>query len=244
MIYTTCLMAYGSLSFDRSKRTQVLLAVSLTALCLGITVYYHHIQDPTFHQRVYAAMTIFIVFRSAYSMETSLRPYFRRKHSQTHSHTADEARDLATLKRMYGLIAYGLSIFLGGFAIWTLDNVYCSTLRRWRRQIGLPWGLVLEGHGWWHLMTGIGAYCYIVWGIHIRHVLRGQQGRFVMVWEGWFSLPEIVKVDDEKVERRNGAVKHTEEANAAAVTNGAAVANGRAGSNGSVVSNGHVKKRR
>jgi len=30
-----------------------------------------------------------------------------------------------------------------------LDNMFCGTLRRWRRDIGLPWGILLEGHGWW-----------------------------------------------------------------------------------------------
>jgi hypothetical protein len=46
-------------------------------------------------------------------------------------------------------IGFGLSIFLGGFAIWHLDNEYCSKLIKWRREIGMPWGFVLEGHGWW-----------------------------------------------------------------------------------------------
>ena len=71
--------------------------------------------------------------------------------------TADEreisrsegSRDAEILKSMWWMIGCGLSIFLGGFAIWNLDNEYCSTLRMWRREIGLPWGVLLEGHGWW-----------------------------------------------------------------------------------------------
>lgn len=50
----------------------------------------------------------------------------------------------------------GLSVFLGGFFIWNLDNVFCSTIRQWRRSLGLPVAFLLEGHGWWHLMTGLG----------------------------------------------------------------------------------------
>jgi dihydroceramidase len=46
-------------------------------------------------------------------------------------------------------VGTGLSIFLSGFGIWALDNQYCSTLRHWRHQVGLPWGILLEGHGWW-----------------------------------------------------------------------------------------------
>jgi dihydroceramidase len=218
MIYTTCLMAYASLSYSRPRGVQILLALSLILLCLGITLYYHHIQDPTFHQNVYAAMTVFIVFRSGYSMETTLRPHFRRsteKHRQEqinmklpvptkHENDRDNARDAAILRNMWILVAWGLTIFLSGFAIWGIDNVYCSSLRRWRRELGMPWGFLLEGHGWWHLMTGIGAYAYIVWGIHLRHVLNGDQDKYQMVWPSVWTLPEIVRVEDSMVKVANG----------------------------------------
>jgi hypothetical protein len=59
-------------------------------------------------------------------------------------------------RRLIRVYHQGLSIFLGGFLVWTLDNTYCQTIRGWRHQIQLPWAVVLEGHAWWHLMTGIG----------------------------------------------------------------------------------------
>lgn len=61
----------------------------------------------------------------------------------------ENVRDLKTLKTMWFMVGYGLSVFLGGFAIWNLDNYFCSTIRVWRREVGLPWGILLEGHGWW-----------------------------------------------------------------------------------------------
>ena len=51
----------------------------------------------------------------------------------------ENVRDLKTLKTMWFMVVYGLSMFLGGFAIWNLDNFFCGTLRTWRQQIGLPW---------------------------------------------------------------------------------------------------------
>jgi dihydroceramidase len=45
-----------------------------------------------------------------------------------------------------------------------------------------------------HLMTGLGAYCYIVWGIWLRHCLNGRQDEYQLVWPHLFSLPEIVYV--------------------------------------------------
>jgi len=104
------------------------------------------------------------------------------------------------------MVGLGLTVFLGGFGIWGLDNHYCSTIRKWRHDIGLPWGLLLEGHGWWHLMTGAGAYMYIVWGIWLRHCLDGTQDQYVLNWPNKFlSLPDIVRAPG-KLSSSNGHV--------------------------------------
>lgn len=163
MIYTTCLMAYASFSYSRGTAFRIVLAISLIGLSLFITLYYHYLQDPAFHQIAYALLTTVLVFRTMFTMEYTLRPSLRRS-EEKHRHERQDgprrllakedqarldARDKAILKNMWILVAFGLFAFLGGFGIWALDNVYCSRLRTWRRQIGLPWGVLLEGHGWW-----------------------------------------------------------------------------------------------
>ncbi|KAI9820464.1 MAG: hypothetical protein M1826_000901 [Phylliscum demangeonii] len=220
MIYTTCLMCYATFSHQRSVTFRSLLAVSLASLAIFITGYYHHLQDPSFHQTAYALLTAVVVFRSIFLMEYYLRP--RRRHAATSpgltsngsvgpirlpfDWTATERRDKAILHSMWMMVAYGLICFLGGFVIWTLDNHFCTTLRAWRRRIGLPWGIVLEGHGWWHLMTGIGAYCYVVWGIWLRHCLNGRHDEYRLEWPSMFySLPQIVTSDAHSAS--NGVVK-------------------------------------
>ena len=92
-----------------------------------------------------------------YVMEMNLRPSFRENHNRTalengstvQQQTLNAKRDKKIIGHMWFMIALGLSIFLGGFGIWNLDNIYCSKIRTLRRDIGLPWGLLLEGHGWW-----------------------------------------------------------------------------------------------
>lgn len=92
-----------------------------------------------------------------YVMEVNLRPSLRAKYGSARKpvemskseRLANEYRDRAILKEMWLMVGLGLSIFLGGFGLWGLDIKYCSTLRVWRRNIGLPWGILLEGHGWW-----------------------------------------------------------------------------------------------
>lgn len=173
-------------------------------LALFITGYYHYLQDPTFHQNAYAILTALVLIRSIFVMELNIRPYYRKRceeredarKSSTQPKEADmtrqDRRDEEMLRTMWIMIAVGLSVFLGGFGLWSLDNRYCAKVRAWRHEIGLPWGILLEGHGWWHLMTGVGAYFYIVWGIWLRHCLNGRQDEFVMVWPTTLtSLPRV-----------------------------------------------------
>lgn len=171
MIYTTALMTYATFSYGQSRVYAQLLGCFLLALCAFITGYYHYLQDPAFHQNMYALMTAVVLLRSMYIMEVRLRPTLKAKRSRAEEGgdkdnnksaralanggvpaaelERRDKRDVKILRAMWIMIASGLSIFLGGFAIWTLDNELCGTLRQWRRQVGLPWGIVLEGHGWW-----------------------------------------------------------------------------------------------
>jgi dihydroceramidase len=159
MIYTTCLMNFATFSYGQSKRYSTILAIGLISVAVFITAYYHYLQDPTFHQNAYAILTAIVLFRAMYVMEINIRPRFKSKareaaNPRPHNGVAavkarEDQEDLETLRVMWWMIGCGLSIFLGGFGIWTLDNEYCSKLIRWRREIGMPWGFVLEGHGWW-----------------------------------------------------------------------------------------------
>lgn len=202
MIYTTCLMFWATFAHNRTPLTQMVLGAFSMTLALFITGYYHYLKDPTFHQNAYAILTAIVLFRSMFVMEINIRPYFRRIRENTDNidpkspveaeMTRQDERDKRILQQMWKMIAVGLSLFLGGFVVWSLDNDYCSKVREWRHEIGLPYGILLEGHGWWHLMTGIGAYFYIVWGIWLRHCLNGRQDEFELIWPSVVtSFPRI-----------------------------------------------------
>jgi dihydroceramidase len=175
MIYTTCLMFWATFEHKREQTFRTLLGFALAGLAIFITAYYHYLQDPTFHQNAYAILTAIVLLRSMYIMEVSIRPFYRERREKRQLESkgqeslspADKAeqerrdnRDREILRQMWWMIGTGLTAFLGGFAVWNLDNEYCSVLRSWRHQIGLPWGVLLEGHGWWHLGTGFGAVSF------------------------------------------------------------------------------------
>lgn len=150
MIYTVCVLLYATFSFGRPRMVQYAVAVSATCLAVFITGYYHFLQDPTFHQNAFALISAVIVFRSIYVMETALRPTTSRSEdAKPIPLTRTQKRDLNILRTMWTLVISGLVTVGVGFLLWTLDNTFCNTLRSWRRHIGLPWGILLEGHGWW-----------------------------------------------------------------------------------------------
>ncbi|KAK5734853.1 alkaline ceramidase ydc1 [Elasticomyces elasticus] len=223
MIYTTCLMFWATFEHKRANPIPLLLGIFTALLAIFITGYYHYLQDPTFHQNAYAILTALVLTRSMYIMEVELRPYYRKRRAvnakaQDSDITGTESsaelkrkdeRDVIIVRQMWTMIGVGLSVFLGGFGIWNLDNIYCSQVRQWRYEIGLPWGILLEGHGWWHIMTGTGAYFYIVWGIWLRHCLNGRQDEYELVWPSLFtSIPSIVR-RPQAMNGSNGHVKKT-----------------------------------
>src|SRR5437879_10093012 len=90
MIYTTCLMCWGNLlppllpihkstsptatfGYGHTPTIQTLLGLFLFTIAGSITLIYHHLQDPVFHQNAYALLTTVVLCRSWYLMETRLR---------------------------------------------------------------------------------------------------------------------------------------------------------------------------
>ncbi|GAW18737.1 hypothetical protein ANO14919_082190 [Xylariales sp. No.14919] len=195
MIYTTCFMAYATFTYARSSRFSVALGLGLIGLAYFITARYYETKNPQFHQDAYTILTATVVFSNMWIMERVLRPALKaREDKRPASSSVPSTR--AFISQMWAMVATGLSIFLGGYFIWNLDNVYCDTIRRWRHQIQLPWAILLEGHAWWHLMTGIGAYYYIVWRIWIHRCLDGDEDKFRLYWPSVYHLPEVRTVDD------------------------------------------------
>lgn len=154
MIYTACVLFYATFSFGKSRPIQNLVMVFSISLAIFISVYYHFLKDPEFHQNCFTIICLIIVSKSIYTMQKLLRPSRYAEKTvdgikKTSGLTRIEKQNLKALKSMWQLVACGLSTVGLGFILWTVDQIFCSTLRSWRHQIGLPWGLLLEGHGWW-----------------------------------------------------------------------------------------------
>ncbi|KAI1265265.1 alkaline dihydroceramidase [Xylariaceae sp. FL1019] len=188
MIYTTCFMVHATFAYKRSFNFSCMLGVALIGLAWYITARYYRTKDPQFHQDAYAALTALVVFSNMWIMEKRVRPALKLR-EDTRSQESPVPTTQAIMTEMWTMVATGLSVFLGGFLIWNLDNIFCNTIRSWRHRLQLPWAVVFEGHAWWHLMTGIGAYFYIVWRIWIHRCLDGDEATFELRWTSILSLP-------------------------------------------------------
>lgn len=50
---------------------------------------------------------------------------------------------------------------LFGYVLWQIDFRYCAQLTQLKRAVGMPWSFVFEFHGWWHILTAVGAYSFM-----------------------------------------------------------------------------------
>jgi dihydroceramidase len=152
MIYLACTSFFAIFSHGKTRPATILIFIFTVSLAVFVSVYYHYLQDPVFHQNAFAILTATNIFRGWYQMEHTLRPLRKVKRSKSRdvkTQTREDQRDLEILADMWTLSLSGVAYIAIGFFIWNMDNIFCNHIRYWRRAMGLPWGILLEGHGWW-----------------------------------------------------------------------------------------------
>ncbi|KJE94699.1 phytoceramidase [Capsaspora owczarzaki ATCC 30864] len=155
MIYGTCVFVYCVLEDRPKSRYGWPLILGLFLYAVVVTVVYLFVKVAEFHQVAYGLMVALIVFKCCY-----------------HYKIGDLSRDPLQPKIFFGaLIAY-----LGGFALWNIDNIFCGSLRAWRAELPFPLDGLLELHAWWHIGTGYGTYLFIVTNQMLRSTWLRQSG--------------------------------------------------------------------
>lgn len=130
---------------------------------------------------VFAAIMICLVFRTAYLIKSRL----------------PEA-DRAAVTSLY---QSGALCFLAGFAIWNVDEQLCSWLQAGRAAVGPALGVLLEGHAWWHVGTGLGCYRMVTAATLLVLTIkspRGERFEFVPSFGGLLPYVRRKGVDPDK----------------------------------------------
>ncbi|OAA45931.1 alkaline ceramidase family protein [Beauveria brongniartii RCEF 3172] len=68
-----------------------------------------------------------------------------------------------------------LFICIVGYGIWNIDLEFCQVLRDIRQRVGLPWAWLFEFHGWWHVLTAIGASQFMTVAREVREEVKREQ---------------------------------------------------------------------
>jgi len=146
MIFCSAFIAY--VAFDtrsaRLPRTRFVrcLPYLLFLYSFGVSAVYLRYPNPVIHQTAFAFLELVATCRAAYIVHIAPEKTYR------------EQRNKADAKRY---ILTGSAIFLLGFLIWNIDNLFCDGISQLKESLGAPWSFVLEGHAWWHLATGTGS---------------------------------------------------------------------------------------
>ncbi|KAI1761298.1 ceramidase [Hypoxylon sp. FL1150] len=140
MLGLTWSMLQASLTVRQSPAKARLISIGLAVIFTAFSAFY--LQSPQIIYQViaFASGILAVILRSQYVFHL-IQPAFPKAKSRDWN-----AR---TWK--------GIFTCLAGYLLWNIDLQYCAELRALRHQLGLPWAWLFELHGWWHILTAIGA---------------------------------------------------------------------------------------
>ncbi|OAP64725.1 hypothetical protein AYL99_00697 [Fonsecaea erecta] len=140
MFWVCAALVYELYTLGWSKPAKLAFGSILTAVLGVISAYHYALHQLWLHNVTFIALVTAIWPRVLYLIRTRF---------------AGEKKQYWTRQFRVG----GLC-FLMGFVVWVIDSAYCGALRETRKQLGIPFAFVLELHGWWHILTALGAgYC-------------------------------------------------------------------------------------
>eukprot|EP00064_Thunnus_orientalis_P015145 superscaffoldBa00002753_g15195 len=144
MIYSTCVFVYCLYECFKQENSLSLFPIALLLIfSVSVTVVYLQWKEPVFHQVMYGALVACLVMRSIFIV-TWVYPWLRP------------------------LCYTSLGVFMLGFLLWNIDNIFCDSLRASRRTLPPGVGVVTQFHAWWHIFTGLGSYLHILLSLQIR----------------------------------------------------------------------------
>jgi len=82
-----------------------------------------------------------------------VRIHYLLRWSNASKHIPEEVKFLIS-----ATFTTGTALFVFGFFLWNLDNMFCNALTRQKVFMGWPLAFLLEGHAWWHVFTATGTH--------------------------------------------------------------------------------------
>ncbi|KAK4163798.1 ceramidase [Cladorrhinum sp. PSN259] len=143
MLLLTWSMLHAVLTVRQTKHRSRIISFALAVVFLSFSAFY-----------VWSATIIYqvIAFSCALGMVTARGQYLLNWMPDSERWFGTERSNEWNARTRQ---AIGVCIF--GYVLWHIDLEFCMELRALRGMMGLPWAWGLELHGWWHVLTAIGA---------------------------------------------------------------------------------------
>ncbi|KIL71543.1 hypothetical protein M378DRAFT_155133 [Amanita muscaria Koide BX008] len=165
--------------FNLHRVKTKLMILLLIVFDVLFTVSYYFYRNPAYHQVVFASIIFVVTFRLVYIL----------KYSNVCSEIPAEAKAI-----IIKLFATGATLFALGFFVWNIDNIFCMPLTGVKQSLGWPAAFLLEGHSWWHILTGVGTY-YMFAGVQCKSFvtlcLKDSPDKFTVEYRN--HLPHIMR---------------------------------------------------
>jgi dihydroceramidase len=137
MFWVCAAIIYELYTFDIPPTARMAFGFTLTTVLGVISAIHYSLNKLWLHNWTFILLVTAIWPRVLYLIRTRLKGETKREAVRN--------------------FRFGGICFLMGFVVWLIDGAACGWLRQTRANIGLPWGFLLELHGWWHILTSIGA---------------------------------------------------------------------------------------
>jgi len=142
MHMATTPLVHRVMTFGKSERYTRTTGIILSVIFVVVIV-------------VHASMDEFLLHASAFAgsihiIRTRTFPLIKTRIS-----------DPAKRKQLLGMARFAAFSFGLAYAVWLIDRFCCPQLTQFRQFVGLPLGFLTELHGWWHILTGMGAYVFM-----------------------------------------------------------------------------------
>jgi len=174
MIYCVCVVIFCIFRAEKKPRYGRPLKIFLILDAILITLIYLVNKNTLFFQVSYGLHILVIVLRGSQLF-----------HRLPNSHGKKQLKSLF----LFGYIAHA-----SAFLLWNVDNHFCGKLRSLREQFGIL-APMLQLHAWWHVLTGIGSYVYIVGNQYMRILLLEMEEEFELKWK-LGVIPMIKRVEE------------------------------------------------
>jgi dihydroceramidase len=174
MFWVCAALVHELYTLDWERNSRLAFGTILSGVLVVISIYHYYLHQLWLHNLTFISLVTAVSKPMSISRESRPGTFF--SHVLTllqiwprvlyliRTRFKDEQRRYWT-----GEFRVGGFCFMLGFVVWALDSAYCDLLRETRKSIGIPYAFLLELHGWWHVLTALGAgYCIRVMKILTR----------------------------------------------------------------------------